>query len=162
MRFLLPVTWALALGLSGTAAAAPLSFQAHSLADIRAQYHGRPFVLALWSLSCSHCARELAEFSALKKKYPHFNLVLIATDAPDDAAAIDATLDGLGLAGVDSWVYADHFTERLRHAIDPHWGGELPRTYLYDATHRARAITGRLPPGALDVWLRPSLPALAP
>jgi len=157
MRSLLRMVLLTTLGLSGPAAEASAlqPFQAGSLDEIRQHYRGRPFVLALWSLTCSHCARELAHFATLKKEHPQFTLVLVSTDTPDEATALTSTLAGHGLSGVESWVFADDFSERLRHAIDPQWGGELPRTYLFDRTHRMRGYTGRIPAGVLEAWLTP-------
>lgn len=63
------------------------------------------------------------------------------------------TLSPLGLAGVDSWVFDDPIPERLRHAIDPSWYGELPRTYLYDARHQREAIVGVVGEQRLRAWL---------
>jgi len=157
MRSLLRMAALIAFGLSGPApgADAPRLFQTGSLDEIRQHHRGRPFVLALWSLTCSHCARELAQFAALKKQYPRFALVLVSTDTPDEAAVLASTLTGYGLGGVESWVFADNFSERLRYAIDPQWAGELPRTYLFDGAHKMRGITGRIPDGTLNAWLTP-------
>jgi len=157
MQSLIRLVLLITLGLSGPAAeaAALQPFQTGSLDEIRQHYRGRPFVLALWSLTCSHCARELAHFAALKKEHPRFTLVLVSTDTPDQAAALASTLAGHGLGGVESWVFADDFSERLRYAIDPQWAGELPRTYLFDGAHRMRGFTGRIPAGVLKAWLAP-------
>lgn len=151
--------------LAGAAARAaePRPFVAGSMQQIRAAYAGRPFVLALWSLTCSHCQEELAQLGKLQRRHPELNMVLISTDTPDDAKALTATLARHGLARAEAWVYADAFTERLRFEIDPRWGGELPRTYFFDRAHAVTARSGALAPAELERWAATSLaPRMTP
>ncbi|HJX16783.1 MAG TPA: TlpA disulfide reductase family protein [Acidiferrobacterales bacterium] len=145
--------------LAGAAAqAAELKpFVAGSMQQIRAAHAGRPFVLALWSLTCSHCQEELAQLGALQRRHPQLNVVLISTDTAEDAEALTATLARHGLARAEAWVYADAFAERLRFEIDPRWGGELPRTYLFDRAHAVTARSGALAPAELERWAVMSL-----
>ena len=111
-----------------------------SYKNIVAAHTGKPFIVALWSVSCTHCGADLEIFNRLAMKYPEFNLVLISTDTPDELPVIDSTLKRYQLlqpeqkhAGrVEAWVFADSYTERLRFEIDSQWYGELPRTYFYD------------------------------
>jgi thiol-disulfide isomerase/thioredoxin len=125
-------------------------FVAGSMQQIRAAHAGRPFVLALWSLTCSHCQEELAQLGTLQRRHPELNVVLISTDTPDDAKALTATLARHGLARAEAWVYADAFVERLRFEIDPRWGGELPRTYFFDHAHAVTVRSGALAPAELE------------
>lgn len=139
-------------------AAGPKPFVAGSMQQIRAAHAGRPFLLALWSLTCSHCQEELARLGKLHEQRPELNVVLVSTDTLDDAATLTTTLARHGLARAESWVFADGFVERLRFEIDPRWGGELPRTYLYAADHSARAVSGRLDPQQLEPWIQRHFP----
>lgn len=151
-RLMLGMTAGLIIATSAWAGE-PLPFTADSLARIKAQHAGRPFILSLWSVSdCSYCIAELTMLGRLAKTRT-LPLVLVATDSPDLAPAMQKTLDRLGLAGADSWVFDDAIPERLRHAIDPAWYGELPRTYLYDARHRREAVVGELSEKRLRDWL---------
>ncbi len=132
----------------------PAAFTVDSLAKIKAQYAGRPFILGMWSVSeCSYCIDELTMLGKLARTYKPLPLVLVATDTPAEGPAMRKILAPLGLAGVDSWVFDDPVPERLRHAIDPSWYGELPRTYLYDARHRRETIVGVLSEQRLRTWL---------
>ena len=54
---------------------------------------------------------------------------------------------------VETWMFADEFAERVRYAVDRTWRGELPRTYLFDAAHRAEARSGKLDQRWLQGWL---------
>ncbi|WP_310446715.1 TlpA family protein disulfide reductase [Thiobacillus sp.] len=153
-RFLFGMVTVLVIAASASAAE-PVPFNVNSLAKIKAQYAGRPFILNLWSVNeCSYCIAELTLLGKLAKTQRDLPLVLVATDSPEFAPAIQKTLSPLGLAGADSWVFDDPIPERLRHAIDPSWYGELPRTYLYDARHQRETIVGVLSEKRLRAWLK--------
>lgn len=144
------VAWA-----SPAGAAEPLSFTADSLSAIKAKYAGRPFILSLWSVNwCGHCITELTMLGNVAKSRKRLPLVLVSTDTPESSPTVQNTLKRLGLARMDSWVFDDDIPERLRHAIDPVWHGELPRTYLYDAHHQRVVVAGVLKEKQLLAWLK--------
>lgn len=129
----------------GPATAAPLQpFVADSIADIEARYAGRPFIVALWSLTCPPCLHELELLGEWREANPDKPLVLIATDGEDQTTHIKAKLVEVGLDNADNWNYADTYVEKLRYNIDPNWHGELPRSYLYLPATERRAISGIL------------------
>ena len=129
-------------------------FVAGSIKEITATQLGKPFILGMWSLTCTHCREELALLSDLVKKYPDLDLVLIATDTPEEEEAISATLRQSRLGVAQAWVFADPFSERLRFEIDPKWHGELPRTYLYDPSHKVQAFSGKPDALQMEQWLK--------
>ena len=132
-----------------------------SYKNIVAAHTGKPFIVALWSVSCTHCGADLEIFDRLAKKYPEFNLVLISTDTPEQLQIIYNTLKRYQLlqperkhAGrIEAWVFADSYTERQRFEIDSQWYGELPRTYFYDAKGKASAISGVLDEDKAEQWV---------
>lgn len=131
------------------------AFTTDSLEKIKAQYAGRPFILNLWSVNeCSYCIADLTLLGKLAKTHKRLPLVLVATNSPEYVRAMQKTLLPLGLGGVDSWVFDDPIPERLRHAIDPSWYGELPRTYLYDARHQRETVVGVLSEQRVRAWLK--------
>lgn len=115
-----------------------------TFAEIKADYAGRPFLLSLWSIDCAPCRLELKILGELKKKDPSFPLVLISADSLEQRETAYYILEEYLLADVTSWMFADNFTERLQYSIDPSWYGELPRSYLFDASHQASAHSGVL------------------
>ena len=154
------LVWTLPVG-----AAELRPFTADSLSVIKAQYAGRPFILSLWSVNwCGHCITELtmlgkvaAELDARgtqAKTQQKLPLVLVSTDTPESTPALQSTLKRLGLERVDSWVFDDAIPERVRHAVDPGWYGELPRTYLYNARHQRETVVGVLSEKRLKAWLQ--------
>src|SRR5512139_3723209 len=117
-RFVLGMVAVLVFAASASAGA-PAPFTADSLAKIKAQYAGRPFILNLWSVNeCSYCIAELTLLGKLAKTQKNLPLVLVATDSPEFSPAMQETLGRLGLGRMDSWVFDDAIPERLRHAID--------------------------------------------
>lgn len=129
-------------------------FAQGSLKEIVAARQGKPFILGLWSLTCTHCRVELSMLSGLLKKYPDLNVVLISTDTPEESEVITATLQQFALGRAQAWVFVDPFAERLRFEIDRKWHGELPRTYLYDSSGNIAAFSGKLDPLYLERWVR--------
>lgn len=148
------LTLALLLALAPPVAAQEIRpFVSGSIKEITAARQGKPFILGMWSLTCTHCREELSLLSGMAKKYPNLDLVLVAADTPEEGEAIGAMLGQSGLGGAQAWVFADPFAERLRFEIDRKWHGELPRTYLYDPAHAVTAISGKLNRQRLEQWV---------
>lgn len=155
MIMLRKFVWIVLVLFAATAAQAgePRAFASGTLQKIVAAHHGKPFILGLWSLSCSHCREELTMLGQLLAGQPDTPLVLLSTDSIEQSADIAATLQGYGLSQVESWVFADTYTERLQYEIDNRWYGELPRTYLYEANGARTGHSGRLEQTFLQGWL---------
>ncbi|MFZ5593894.1 MAG: TlpA family protein disulfide reductase [Pseudomonadota bacterium] len=158
--YALCVAFILACGISPPSRAAPSAkpFVSGSMQQIVGARKGKPFILSLWSLDCVYCPEELNLLSRLKARYPKLEIVLISTDTPEQTAAIAATLDkSFGKQGqprrVESWVFADDFTERLRHEVDRTWHGELPRAYFYGKSGLAAAVSGQLNAAEVERWV---------
>lgn len=152
-RFLLAMI--IVVGFAGPAASGELRpFNAGSLAAIQEAYAGRPFILAFWSLTCTHCAKELQIFGKWVRADRDLPLVIVSADTPADEVAVRDALRRYGLGKVDIWLFADSVPERLRYAVDPGWYGELPRTYFYDAAHRREAHSGVLDERRFKDWLK--------
>lgn len=138
--------------MAGSASAEISLFNTQSMGEIEARYEGEAFIVALWSLECSACFKELATLASWQKMHPYAKLVLISTD---DSALIDEVERALAryqLAQTEQWIFADSFTQRLRFSIDENWRGELPRSYLYDRNNIRQAYSGTLMPEQLERW----------
>lgn len=136
--------FAACLLVAGAALAqAPLrAFDVDSPDAIRKAQAGRPFVLALWSIHCEPCVREMPVWRDMAARHPGVTVVLVSTDAPAERERVNAFLKRHDPGSVQRWQYADEFEERIRYAIDPKWRGELPRTYFFDRAHRPEVRTG--------------------
>lgn len=152
----LSVTVAAHAGESNTRASKP--FVRGSQQAIVAAHRGKAFILALWSLECTHCRDDLALLGQLQSKYRSLPLVLVATDTPAQDRAIRQVLERYALQRTESWVFADSFVERLRFEIDPRWYGELPRTYFFEADGSATAVSGKIQAGQMERWLEEHIP----
>lgn len=133
-------------------AAEPHPFTSGALQQIIAAHGGKPFILSLWSRSCSHCREELIMLGQLMLKQPHLPLVLVSTDTLEESDDIAKTLQGYGLGQVESWVFADPYIERLQFEIDNRWYGELPRTYFYEGNGTHKGYSGRLDMSFVQAW----------
>lgn len=140
-----------------SAADAVRPFVAGSLAQIVAERQGKPFVLAFWSVSCTHCPAELKALGELRKSYPKLDIVLVAADTPDEALHTAQLAAKYGLGKVEQWVFTDEMEERLRFEIDRRWHGELPRTHFYDREHRIETVSGVVPKQQLLAWVKAAL-----
>lgn len=127
-----------------------------SLDKLLAARSGKPFVLAFWSVDCSHCPKEMRALGELKRRYPGLDLVLVSTDTPADSHEAAELARGYGLAGSEQWIFAESAPERLRAEIDNRWHGELPRTYFYDRGQRVDAVSGVVAPARLQRWAEAS------
>lgn len=132
-------------------------FVSGSMERIRTQYAGKPFIVVFWSVGCVHCPQELKALAGLKTRNPALNLVLVATDTPEDSPELARVVESYGLGKVEQWVFADAVSERLRSEIDRRWYGELPRTHLYDRQHKVEVISGVASVEKLERWVRESL-----
>lgn len=142
-----------ALCIAGLAQADVKPFESGALEKIRAARAGRPFILSFWSLECAHCPKELKALGELARRHPALDVVLVSTDTPAEAAALASFAAQSGLARAEQWVFAGD-AQRLRYEIDRRWWGELPRTYLHDAGHRAEGVSGVISGEALAKWAK--------
>jgi len=148
---------ALLLCLSATCAFAEQeikSFVRGSQRAIVAAHQHKPFILALWSLDCTHCRDDLALLGKLQAKYRTLDVVLVATDTPSRQAEIQTVLKQYAMHRAESWVFADSYAERLRFEIDAQWYGELPRTYFFDASGKATAVSGKIRLKPTELWVK--------
>jgi len=152
MRF---VACALLMAMAAQAGAAGLRpFDTQSLAAIRVAEAGKPFVLAFWSTTCEPCRDDMKVLKDAQRRFPGVAVHLVAVDPPAEHAAVVAFLRRYDPGRATRWAFSDNFNERVRYAVDPAWRGELPRTYLYDRSHRVEAVSGALSEPDLTRWLK--------
>jgi thiol-disulfide isomerase/thioredoxin len=151
--------WLLVGGLLLRAAEPALrTFESATLARVRSEQKGRPFVVVFWSVTCEPCRDELALLASLGRRYPAVRVLLVAADGPERRSAVLRTLAAYDLAGIELWQFGDEPGERIRYAVDRTWRGELPRTYFHDSSHQVTAFTGCVTPDELEIWLASASP----
>lgn len=131
-------------------------FVAGSMEQIRQRYQDKPFILALWSMTCTHCPAELKTLGQLKQRYPQLNIVLVAADTPEEGGEVARLAKAYGLGKVEQWVFADPMPERIRAEIDRRWYGELPKTYWYVGGKLVESVAGVVPQAQLEHWAKTS------
>jgi hypothetical protein len=146
-----------ALAMTVSAHAADLkSLRASDVDALFAASQGTAQIVEIWSLDCSYCRENTARIGEWQKKHPDVRLTMIAMDPIDDnAAALSQVLASLPLPPQTAlYANAEAIPEKLRHALDPNWRGEMPRTLLIDARGARQTSSGLLQPAALDAWHR--------
>jgi hypothetical protein len=121
-------------------------FGVGSLQQIIDNHRGRPFVLVVWSLECTFCDASMRNLSATMRTRRDLDVVTLATvslDDDDTRARIAAHLSAFGMTG-EAWAFGAAPAPQLRHAIDPAWHGETPRSYWYDASGARVAYSGTI------------------
>lgn len=145
IRFFSRWLYSLCLITSLAAAQAPIEVldkvQARLLVD--PNQHQQPTLLALWSLECAYCKKNLTQFGELLRQYPDIQLLTLASEPATGEHA--ALLQKLALPG-RHFAYGNEAPEALAFAIDPNWRGELPRTLLFDGKGGRQALSGVIEP----------------
>lgn len=104
----------------------------------------KPFMLVVWSITCSSCLKDMALLHKVHQANPKLNIVMLATDDASATEQIQQILSKNQLTDLENWLFADENAQKLRYEIDPHWFGELPRTYFFDKSHKREGISGVL------------------
>lgn len=154
-RRLLPLAISATVGVPvGVASADALPFTTDSFESISRVNRGQPFALVFWSVDCAPCIKELSTLAVALRQHPKMKLVLVSTDEEEARPRVDQMLARHRLDRVESWIFANADSRRLRYQVDPNWYGELPRSYLYDTQQRRVPLIGAITAERLDTWLR--------
>lgn len=138
---------------NATAAVELQPFVKGSISSIEADHAGKPFVIAFWSMYCSHCMHEMATWREIRAAHPGFDLVLVTTDSITENGRILSTLNKEGLADVEIWAFADSVTARVRSDIDKTWRGELPRVHFYNSEGLRTVHFGVVAKAEVQKWI---------
>ena len=114
----------------------------------------KPFVLVVWSITCSSCLKDMALLSKMHKSNPKINMVMLATDDTSATDDINKILAKNELTDLENWIFADENPQKLRYEIDPKWYGELPRTYFLNKQHEREGISGVLSQQDYDAFFK--------
>lgn len=125
-----------------------------SFEQIQQQNKNQPYIIAFWSVTCAYCMKELALFGQVMKQYPQVKLITITTDPFLEDESVQQLLATKNLTGIETWVFADNFAERLYYDINPRWRGELPLTYFFDKNNSMVKHMGVVKENELVEWLK--------
>ena len=105
---------------------------------------GKPFMLAIWSITCPSCIKDMIVLNAVHKAHPEINIIMLSTDDIAETAEAQKILANNQLSDIEQWIYAEENSQKLQFEIDPTWYGELPRTYFFNKTHQREGVSGVL------------------
>ena len=117
-------------------------FQSGSYQQILANNKEQPFILSVWSVTCSSCLKEMELVRKIHNKKPELKFVMLSVDDFSDVDEVRNILYKQGVADLESWVFAEQNSQRLRFEIDSGWYGEIPRTYFFDKSHNRVGVSG--------------------
>ncbi|NOT11799.1 MAG: hypothetical protein HOP23_08215 [Methylococcaceae bacterium] len=117
-------------------------FASGSYQQLLASNSNTPFMMVIWSVTCSSCLKDMALLNAIHKSKPELKIIMLTTDDSSDSVQIQQILEKNQLAALENWIYAEENTQKLQYEIDPKWYGELPRTYFFDRTHQRTGVSG--------------------
>lgn len=105
---------------------------------------GKAFILAIWSLDCPSCIKDMAVLREFHQQHPEIDLVLLSTDELAMQPQVEKMLQTQQLLQLENWLFAEDDPQPLRYEIDPNWFGELPRSYFFKADHSRIGKSGVL------------------
>nr|WP_314628504.1 hypothetical protein [uncultured Noviherbaspirillum sp.] len=129
------------------------TFGPDSFTQIAAAAKGQPQVVMVWSLDCSYCEPSFAALAGAQRRGA--KVVTIATDPVEDGEARTLIRRKLAKSGLhaETWAFGSAPADLLRHAIDPAWRGEMPRSYWFDGKGQVRAYSGLITPERVAAML---------
>ncbi|MBU3889555.1 TlpA family protein disulfide reductase [Methylosinus sporium] len=140
---------------SGQAVSKPeiAPFGRGSFDAIRKAHAGRPLIVHFWSVTCSICVAELADWAKLARETSGVDFVFVNADPESDRHRALSRMEKAGLRQAANFAFADRFVERLYFEVDQAWAGELPFTALVAANGRLVTEIGALSDLKLASWL---------
>jgi hypothetical protein len=120
------------------------TFNPGSLQQILRENAAQPFILAIWSVDCPSCLKDMMVVNEVRQKHPELKIIMLSTDEPTAMQTVKGILARNELMDVENWIFGSADAQKLRYEIDPSWYGELPRTYFYSATGNRTGKSGAL------------------
>lgn len=120
------------------------TFDSGSYQQILAENAEKPFVLAIWSIDCPSCLKDMDVIYTIHEKHPELKVVMLSTDEPEASAEVEDILTKHKLTNLDNWMFGNDDAQKMRYEIDPRWYGELPRTYFFTSSHSRVGVSGAL------------------
>jgi thiol-disulfide isomerase/thioredoxin len=143
---LLPLFFLIAAGSLAAADFTPLDRLAAKKL-LSPENHQQATIVALWSSDCSYCKKNLNLLSRLAKSNKQLRLITVA--AEPESPRLWPMLKPYALSG-PRYAYGLDNPEAIAYAIDPKWGGELPRTFLFDGRGGKEVVAGVISTGTVE------------
>jgi len=122
--------------------------------EIKKKYHGEKWLTLLWSVDCPPCMKELAIVQSLQQQQRELAIVIINVDTYEESVKQrDKIVTHFNLAAQTNLHFSEGLEDQSRYLIDPHWFGELPRSYFVDETGTFHGKSGLASKQLLEKWL---------
>ncbi len=122
--------------------------------DIKKNYQGKKWLTLLWSVDCPPCMKELAIVQSLQQQQRELAIVIINVDTYEESEQQrDKILAHFNLASQTNLHFSEGLVDQSRYLIDPHWFGELPRSYFIDEAGTFHGKSGLASKQLLEKWL---------
>lgn len=138
IRRFLPLLFLLAAGPLAAADFTPLDRLAAKKL-LSPENYQQATVVALWSSDCNYCKKNLKLLSSLAKSNKKLRIITVA--AEPESAQLWPMLKPYALSG-PRFAYGTDNPEAIAYAIDAKWGGELPRTFLFNGRGGKAVVAG--------------------
>ncbi len=119
-------------------------FAQNSYQKIIEEKSHKPFILILWSIDCPPCYEELKFLGQYLKQHKKITMVFVSTDPLSELNNVQAFIQEVHLDNQEHWIYASESRRKLDYSIDPHWYGELPRSYFFIPGHNRKSYSGKI------------------
>ncbi|AEG00288.1 TlpA family protein disulfide reductase [Methylomonas methanica] len=120
------------------------TFNSGSYQQILSENAAQPFVLAIWSVDCPSCIKDMSVLSQIRQSHPDVKIIMLSTDEASATPEAANILTRHALNDLENWIFGSDDAQKLRYEIDPSWYGELPRTYFFNAEHKRIGKSGAL------------------
>jgi len=122
--------------------------------ETKQRYQGKKWLTLLWSVDCPPCMKELAIVQTLQQQQSELAIVIINVDTYEDSEQQrDKILAHFNLMSQTNLHFSDGLEDHSRYLIDPHWFGELPRSYFIDEAGISHGKSGLASKVLLEKWL---------
>ncbi len=128
-------------------------FSQMSFDSLKRDHQGKNWLMVLWSVDCPPCFKELAMIQRLRTLDNQLTVVLINTDDDDEISVQrKRILSDYQVEDLENFYFQTGETDRNRFIIDPHWYGELPRSYFINKQGQFHGKSGLLEETLLKKW----------
>ena len=129
------------------------TFNPGSYQQILRENAGQAFVLAIWSVDCPSCIKDMTVLSQIRQSHPNLKIIMLSTDEPANTSEAKNILARHQLNDLENWIFGSDDAQKLRYEIDPSWYGELPRTYFFSSAHSRIGKSGALTTEAFEAQI---------
>ncbi|MDD2760302.1 MAG: hypothetical protein PHH11_08410 [Methylomonas sp.] len=134
------------------------TFATGSYQQILSENIEKPFVLAIWSIDCPSCLKDMDVLYQLHQRHPQLTMIMLSTDEPGASDQVNTILTQHKLDNLQNWIFGNDDAQKLRYEIDPGWYGELPRTYFFSSSHQRSGKSGALKLEELETRIADIIP----